>query len=134
MQRAREVFYLYALQNLLTIGLAIVLGRHSLAGLISSISIAYSAAAIVALYALSRYQVRIAAVIWARHVRRSLWASLVSTLVMALVYATSSANRGLGLFERFMGAAVVGAAAYITVVLLAQRTVARRSARGVRLK
>ena len=134
MQRAREVFYLYVLQNLLTIALAIVLGRHSLAGLISSISIAYSAAAIIALYALSRHQVSIATVIWARYVRRSLWASLIATLVMALIYASSSATHGAGLIGRFFGAAAAGVVAYITVVVLAQRSVARRSARGVRLE
>jgi putative peptidoglycan lipid II flippase len=66
MQRAREVFFLYALENILTIALAIVLGRHSLAGLIASVSIAYSAAAVVALYALARHHVRVASVIWAR--------------------------------------------------------------------
>jgi putative peptidoglycan lipid II flippase len=133
MQRAREVFYLYALQNLLTIAIAIVLGRHSLAGLTSSISIAYSAAALVALYALRRHQVHIATVIWARHVRRSLGASLVATLIMALVYASSGATRGLGLFERFFAAAAVGLVAYITVVVLAQRRVARRGGHRARL-
>jgi putative peptidoglycan lipid II flippase len=60
MQRAREVFFLYALENALTIALAIVLGRHSLAGLTASVSIAYSAAAVVALFALARHQVHVA--------------------------------------------------------------------------
>jgi peptidoglycan biosynthesis protein MviN/MurJ (putative lipid II flippase) len=134
MQRAREVFILYAVENVLTIALAIVLGRHSLAGLIASISIAYSATAIVALVALARHQVHIAGVIWARHVRRSLWASLLATFVMALVYASSSATEGLGLIVRFLGAVAVGIVAYITVVLLGQRSVARRTARSVSLK
>jgi O-antigen/teichoic acid export membrane protein len=127
MQRAREVFYLYVLENSLTIALAIVLGRRSLAGLIASISIAYSAAAVVALFALARHHVRIASVIWARHVRRSLGASLIATLIMALIYALSSANQGTGLITRFLGTVVAGAVAYITVVVLAQRSVARRS-------
>jgi putative peptidoglycan lipid II flippase len=134
MQRAREVFILYAVENLLTIALAIVIGRHSLAGLIASISIAYSATAIVALLALARHQVRIAGVIWAQHVRRSLWASLLATLAMALVYASSSATQGLGLIVRLLGALAVGFVAYVTVVLLGQRNVARRSARSVSLK
>jgi putative peptidoglycan lipid II flippase len=127
MQRAREVFYLYVLENALTIALAIALGRTSLAGLIASISIAYSAAAVVALFALARHHVRIASVIWARHVRRSLWASLIATLIMALIYALSSANHGTGLITRFLGTIAAGAVAYITVVVLAQRSVARRS-------
>ena len=134
MQRAREVFYLYVLENLLTIGLAIVIGRRSLAGLTASVSIAYSAAAIVALYALARHHVRVASVIWARHVRRSLWASLLATLVMALIYASSSATQGVGLITRFLGAVAVGVVAYITVVVLAQRNVDRRAARSVRLE
>jgi uncharacterized membrane-anchored protein len=71
--------------------------------------------------------VRIASVIWARHVRRSLWASLIATLIMALIYALSSADRGTGLITRFLGTIVAGAVAYITVVVLAQRNVARRS-------
>jgi uncharacterized membrane-anchored protein len=71
--------------------------------------------------------VRIASVIWARHVRRSLWASLIATLIMALIYALSSANHGTGLITRFLGTIAAGAVAYITVVVLAQRSVARRS-------
>jgi len=51
MQRAREVFYLYAFQNVLTIALCIAIGRHSIAELTASVSIAYSAAAVVALFA-----------------------------------------------------------------------------------
>ena len=58
MQRAREVFYLYALQNVLTIILCVAIGRHSMAGLTASVSIAYSAAAIVALAALARHHVQ----------------------------------------------------------------------------
>jgi putative peptidoglycan lipid II flippase len=134
MQRAREVFYLYVLENLLTIGLAIVIGRRSLAGLTASVSIAYSTAAIVALYALARHHVRVASVIWARHVRRSLWASLLATLVMALIYASSSATQGVGLITRFLGAVAAGVVAYITVVVLAQRNIDRRAARSVRLE
>jgi uncharacterized membrane-anchored protein len=46
---------------------------------------------------------------------------------MALIYALSSANQGTGLITRFLGTVVAGAVAYITVVVLAQRSVARRS-------
>jgi putative peptidoglycan lipid II flippase len=133
MQRAREVFYLYVLQNALTIALAIVLGRHSLAGLTSSVSIAYTVAAVVALATLSHFQVRIASVIWARHVRRSLWASLAAALVMALAYASSAANSGLGLVVRFAGTALIGLLAYVVVVLLSQSLIARRGTKSGRL-
>ena len=133
MQRAREVFYLYVVQNALTIALAIVLGRRSLAGLTSSVSIAYSVAAVIALAVLSRHQVRIASVIWARHVRRSLGASLVATLAMALAYTSSTANSGLGLIVRFSGAVLAGLVSYMVVVLLSQRSVSRRAEKSGRL-
>jgi putative peptidoglycan lipid II flippase len=133
MQRAREVFYLYVLQNALTIALAVVLGRHSLAGLTSSVSIAYSAAAVAALYVLSHYRVRIASEIWARHVRRSLGASLVATLAMALVYASPTADSGLGLVLRFGAAVLAGLASYLVVVLVSQRSVSRRALKSGRL-
>jgi putative peptidoglycan lipid II flippase len=133
MQRAREVFYLYALQNLLTIVLCVVIGRHSLAGLTASVSIAYSAAAVVALGALARHRVSIASVIWSRHVRRSFAAALVSALIMALAYAAPAWNRGAGLLARFSLAVLAGLAAYALVVVLLQHRVTRTGAKDVRL-
>ena len=132
MQRAREVFYLYAFQNVLTIVLCVAIGRHSLAGLTASVSIAYSAAAVVALAALARHQVTIATVIWSRHVRRSLVASLVSALVMALVYAAPTWNRGAGLLARFSLAFLAGLGAYALVVVLLQHRVTRVGAKDAR--
>ena len=134
MQRAREVFYLYALQNALTIALAIVLGRHSIAGLTSSISIAYTVGAVVALATLARHQVSIAPVIWSVHVRRSLWASLGAAITMALTYAASGATRGAGLVGRFSTAAVAGLLVYALLVLVSQWRLARRSGKGARLR
>ena len=134
MQRAREVFYLYALQNALTIALAIVLGRHSIAGLTSSISIAYTVGAVVALATLARHQVSIAPVIWSVHVRRSLWASLGAAITMALTYAASGATRGAGLVARFSTAAVAGLLVYALLVLVSQWRLARRSGKGARLR
>jgi putative peptidoglycan lipid II flippase len=133
MQRAREVFYLYALQNGLTIVFCVAIGRHSIAALTASVSIAYSAAAIVALMSLARHQVVIASVIWSRHVRRSLGASLVSALVMALVYAAPTWNRGAGLVARFLFAVVAGLGAYALVVVILQHRVTRVGAKDARL-
>jgi putative peptidoglycan lipid II flippase len=125
MQRAREVFYLYALQNVATIVLCVAIGRHSIAGLTASVSIAYSGAAIVALAALSRHRVAITSVIWSRHVRRSLSASLVAALAMALVYSAPTWNRGAGLVARFSLALLAGLCAYALVVMVLQRRLAR---------
>jgi putative peptidoglycan lipid II flippase len=133
MQRAREVFYLYALQNVLTIALCVVLGRHSIAGLTASVSIAYSVAAIVAVGALARHQVHIASEVWSRHVRRSFGASLVAALVMALAYSAVSWNRGAGLVARFTFAALLGLVGYTLVVVILQHRVTRVGAKDARL-
>ncbi|HEY5010524.1 MAG TPA: murein biosynthesis integral membrane protein MurJ [Acidimicrobiales bacterium] len=133
MQRAREVFYLYALQNVLTIALCVAIGRHSMAGLTASVSIAYSAAAVVALAALARHHVNIASEIWSRHVRRSLGASLVAALVMALAYSAPTWNHGVGLVTRFVFAALAGLLAYALVVVLLHHRVTRVGAKDARL-
>lgn len=133
MQRAREVFYLYALQNVLTIALCFALGRHSIAGLTASVSIAYSAAAAVALGALARHQVHIASEIWSRHVRRSFAASLAAALVMALAYSAVTWTRGAGLVARFSFAAILGLLGYTLVVVVLQHRVARTGVKDARL-
>ena len=134
MQRAREVFYLYAVENLLTIALAVVLGRHSLGGLTASVSIAYSASAVLAIGVLARHQVHIASVVWSAHVRRSLWASIAATLVIAAVYAGPTWDRGIGLITRFSAAVLAGLLAYAVAVVLQQRGVSRRRSKDGRLK
>ncbi len=133
MQRAREVFYLYFLQNVLTIVLCVAIGRHSIAGLTASVSIAYSAAAVVALGALTRHRVNINSAIWSRHVRRSLGASLVAALAMALAYSAPTWNHGAGLVARFSLAVAAGLVAYGLVVVLLQSRVARVGAKDARL-
>jgi hypothetical protein len=101
--------------------------------LTASVSIAYSAAAVVALAALARHGVTIAPVIWSRHVRRSLGASLAAALVMALAYSAPTWNRGVGLVARFSLAVVAGLGAYALVVVLLQHRVARVGTKDARL-
>jgi len=133
MQRARTVFVLYALQNGLTIGLCFVLGRHSLAGLTASVSLAYGAAAVVALLTIGRLHVALVPALWGVHVQRSLVASGLATLAMAASYAGPSWNHGLGLVARLTGALVVGLVVYALAVLVLARRVARASRNGARL-
>jgi putative peptidoglycan lipid II flippase len=134
MQRAREVFVLYFLQNALTIALCVALGRHSIAGLTSSVSIAYSAAAVVAVMALARHQVNITSAVWSLHVRRSLRASLAAALVMALAYSAPAWNRGLGLIARFSLALVLGFVTYAAFVMISHYSIGRRARKDVRLE
>ena len=133
MQRAREVFYLYVIQNALTIALCFALGRHSIAGLTASVSIAYTGAAALALAALVRHQVHLSSVIWSKHVRRSLWASFAAAIATALAYSGPTWTRGIGLIVRFSLAVAAGAAAYLIVVALQQRRLARTARKGARL-
>jgi putative peptidoglycan lipid II flippase len=121
MQRARDVFILYFIQNGLTIALCIMMGRHSIAGLVSSISIAYSAAAILALAVLRRYEVSITSTLWSVYVLRSLVASLISGVVMAIVYAVPSSQSGIGLLYRTGISVVFGVLSFVSVVLVQTR-------------
>jgi peptidoglycan biosynthesis protein MviN/MurJ (putative lipid II flippase) len=133
MQRARQVFLLYVLDNALTIALCVVLGRHSVTGLMAAVSIGYSVAAVAALMVLARYRVNIITGVWSVHVRRSLWASLVAAVVMAAVYAVPSWTHGVGLVTRFAGALVVGVLAYGIVVVFLRRHVRRALYKSARL-
>jgi putative peptidoglycan lipid II flippase len=134
MQRARQVFLLYVLDNALTIALCIVLGRHSIVGLMAAVSIGYSVAAVASLIALARYHVNIITGVWSVHVRRSLLASLVASVLIAVTYDVPTWTRGLGLVTRFGGAVVVGVIAYGLVVVALRRRVRRAYAKGARLE
>ena len=132
MQRAADVFGLYALQNVATIVLCVVLGRHSLAGLTASVSLAYAGAAVCALVVLALRRVSIASTIWGVHVRRSVYASMAMGLVMAASWSTLTSTHGTGLVVRGGLAALLGAVTYVLFVLVAQRgsEVQRKKVRG----
>jgi hypothetical protein len=87
----------------------------------------------VALAALARHHVNIASEIWSRHVRRSLGASLVAALVMALAYSAPTWNHGVGLVTRFLFAVLAGLLAYGLVVVLLHHRVTRVGAKDARL-
>ena len=126
MQRARDVFVLYAFQNAATIAIAFVIGRHSLAGLTASVSIAYTAAALGALGALARRRVTVAPAVWSAHVRRSLAASLAAAAAVAAAYSATGATRGAALVERFCGALGAGVVVFVAVVAVLSHRFSRR--------
>jgi putative peptidoglycan lipid II flippase len=134
MQRARDVFLLYVLNNGLTIVLCIVLGRHSEVGLMAAISIGYAAAAVAALAVLAYYQVNITTGVWSIHVRRSLIASLAATVVIAVVYDAPTWTRGLLLVARFSLAVIAGGLAYLATVVVLRRRVRQAHVKGARLE
>ncbi len=134
MQRAREVFALYVLNNGLTIVLCVLIGRHSEVGLMAAISIGYAAAAVAALALLAYHRVNIVTGVWSVHVRRSLLASLVATAVIAVVYDLPGWTRGALLVARFSGAVLAGAIAYVASVIVLRSRVRRNLAKGARLE
>ena len=134
MQRAREVFALYFLDNALTIVLCVALGRHSLAGLTASVSIGYSVAAVAALVVLARHRVNITSGVWSVHVRRSLYASLVATAAVAALYAVPAWTHGIGLLARLSAALVGGLLVYLVVVVALRRRLRRTQSKGAMLK
>jgi hypothetical protein len=121
MQRAREVFILYAIENTLNVALAYALGRHSMAGLTGSVAISYGASALLVLIVLARHKVSIWRELWSIHVRRSLWASLLSVVATTLVYSAMTATVGIGLFERFCASLLSGLTIYLVVLLIGQK-------------
>ena len=133
MQRARDVFYLYVLQNGLTVILAIFIGRHSMVGLCASVTLSYSAVALVALANLTRHQVSISATLWSKHVLRSIVASALSGLVIAVAYSSSTSSSGIGLLTRFGASALLGILTYLTFIVMWQRKIVRNSKKGARL-
>jgi putative peptidoglycan lipid II flippase len=133
MQRAKEVFALYVWNNGLTIVLCVLLGRHSEVGLMAAISIGYAAAAIASLALLAHHRVNIITGVWSVHVRRSLSAALVSTLVVAVVYDLPGWTRGALLIARFAVAVLAGVLAYVLSVIALRSRVRRTQIKGASL-
>lgn len=127
LQRARDVFGLYVVENAANILLALWWGHHSLSGLTASVSVAYSFAAVLSLGVLWWRGVRVGSAVWSSHVRRSFAATLLMGVVAAAVYATPSWTHGVLLVFRLSAAAGAGAVTYVLAV-----EVGRRRARSPR--
>ena len=132
MQRTKVAFFLYVGENGINIALAVGL-VHSLGvrGLALSLSVAYSASALVGLAVLRRWFGRIGTPgTWAP-LRRVAVASLVMGAAVLVVSNLSAASSGLGLLVRVVASFVAGGLAYgVVITFLGRRSaVARRLAR-----
>ena len=125
-QRASSVFWLYVLDNALSVALSLLWGRHSLAGLTAAVSVGYAVSAAAALVVLARAQAPLAPALWSAPVRRSMLAGVFAALAMALLYSTTNAVTGFGLVVRTGGALVGGAFTFALLVGLGQRRHQRR--------
>jgi hypothetical protein len=104
-----------------------------MAGLCASVTLSYSAVALVALANLTRHQVNISATLWSKHVLRSIVASALSGLVIAVAYSSSTSSSGIGLLTRFGASALLGILTYLTFIVMWQRKIVRNSKKGARL-
>jgi putative peptidoglycan lipid II flippase len=121
MQHARDTFWLYVIQNAATIALAVALGRHSLAGLTGSVSLAYLGASVLALATLAHRRVSLWGSLGDAPVRRALAAALAAALAMALAYNVVAWDRGGALVVRLGLAVLAGAVVYGGLLALAHR-------------
>ena len=128
LQLAREAFWLYFVENLLTVVIAVLIGQHSFSGLMASISLAYTLAAIVAMAVLHEKGIYLLPSLRERDFRITAAWSLVGAMIMALVYNLYNWTTGLGLFARTVVAGGTG----VGVVLVGRFWILGRDARAAR--
>ncbi len=134
MQRTKVAFWLYLVENVINVVLAIVLvGPMSVRGLAVSLSIAYSVAAVLGIAVLRA---------WLGHFGgRRAWSPLkgsgLSTLVMGVVVLVASnlsgASHGIGLLVRVLGSVAAGTLAYLATAMFMAGRDRRRQVPPLRL-
>lgn len=116
LHQARAAFWLYLLENVVNVGLAIVLvGPLGVPGLALAVSVGYSAAAVAGLLLLERRIGRLGLPGTYRPLGRVVAASLAMGLVVAVVSNLSSAMSGPALVARVLGSVLLGGATYLGV-------------------
>ncbi len=134
MQDTRTAFRLYLVENGLNIifGLLLV-GPLGVRGLALSLSIAYSAAALLAMAVIRHRVGGLGGQDLTIPVKRVLGASLVMAVVTVLALNVSGSPSGVGLLARVLLAVVVGVVGYVaTAALLAERDARRSTERSGR--
>jgi putative peptidoglycan lipid II flippase len=134
MQRTKVAFYLYLVENAINIVLAIIL-VHPLGvrGLALSLSIAYSAGALLGLALLRQWFGQLGtAAVWAP-LRRVAYATIAMAIVVLVVSNLTNANHGNALLVRVVGSVVAGGLAYAVVAVVAGRRQALAHRRAARL-
>lgn len=116
MQRAREAFFLYVLENGVNVVLAFTIGRGSMGALTGTVSIAYSVAAVAALVVLRSAVGTLGPPGAYRALRRVAVAAVATAVVTALVAAATSWDEGAGLAARLCWSVVAGGATYVVVL------------------
>ena len=128
MRRAKAAFWLYMVENVATVVLAIVLvGPLGLAGVALSVSIAYSIAGAVGLIVLDQWLGRLGPPGCFRPLNRVLISSAVMGVVVLVVSNLTASESGIALIFRVIGSVIAGSLAYLgTAALLGRRAESAR--------
>jgi len=119
MHRTKAAFWLYLGENVINVGAALLLvGPLGLAGIALSVSVGYSVAAVAGLLLLEHWLGHLGSPGCYRPLGRICASSAVMGLVIAVVSNLSGALAGPALVARVLGAAVLGAGAYLGTAAL----------------
>lgn len=129
MQDTRTAFFLSLVQNGVNVVFSVALvGPLGVRGLALSMSIAYTAGAIVALGVLRKRIGRLGGDNLTRPLKRVAWASLVMAVITVLAVNVSGATHGVGLLARVALALGAGTGAYVATASLVGAREARKRA------
>ena len=119
MHRTKAAFWLYLGENVINVGAALLLvGPLGLAGIALSVSVGYSVAAVAGLLLLEHWLGHLGSPGCYRPLGRICASSAVMGLVIAVVSNLSGALAGPALVARVLGAAILGAGAYLGTAAL----------------
>ena len=130
MQRARDAFWLYVVENGLNIALAVTIGRHSIGVLTATVSIAYTVAAVVALWVVRRRAGTLGAPGCYRPLGRVAVATACTGVVTLLASAATGWMNGTGLAARLVWSLAAGTATFVVVSAWLTRRARRAVTRG----
>jgi hypothetical protein len=132
MQRARDAFWLYALENACNIAIALAIGRHSIGALTSSVSIAYSAAAVAALLVVRHRAGSLGAPGCYRPLGAIAIASALTAVVTVLASAATGWQSGAGLAARLAWSIAAGVVTFVACASWLSRRTRRSAGLGAR--
>ncbi len=115
MQRARDAFWLYVVENGVNVALAATIGRHSMGALVATVSIAYTVAAVAALVVVRTRAGSLGAPGCYAPLARVAVASAVTAVVTVLASAATGWSNGAGLAARLAWSVAAGALAFVVV-------------------
>ncbi len=112
MQRARDAFSLYIVENTCNVVLAITIGRHSIGVLTATVSISYTVAAVLALLVIRHRAGSLGAPGCYRPLARIALATCVLGVVTVLAAAATGWSTGIGLVVRLAWSVAAGSLAF----------------------